>query len=112
MGRKALGSALRDFYLENFDLAVVVAGIAAVAMLVSAGGHPLAPLVVGKEGAGEEQDGEDDEEELHEGRSEFCVIGCRSRRELPGETTGQPEEKDASGKKERGVDEAAKKQQY
>ncbi len=33
--------------------------------VAAAGGNPLAPFVVGEEGGGDEEDGEDAEEDLH-----------------------------------------------
>ncbi len=35
-------------------------------MIATAGGHPLAPFVVGKEGACNDDDGEDGENDFHE----------------------------------------------
>jgi hypothetical protein len=45
--------------------------VAATGLLVGfAGGHPLAPFVVGVEGAGQEEDGDDSEEEFHKNREQ------------------------------------------
>ena len=41
--------------------------VAGRVLLGAASGNPLAPFVIGEEGADEEEDGDDDEEKLHSG---------------------------------------------